>query len=144
MLRDARLILETGVKGLAFGILREDGSLDEKRCEALVRLIKEEKNREAVFHMAFDVCTDEAIKTLSILRQMGFCRLLTSGRAPNAQLGAENLRSYIQANQLEILPGGGIRANNAAEILRLTGADQVHGRFHKERVGSQVVDGEGL
>jgi copper homeostasis protein len=144
MQKDAELILETGVKGLAFGILLEDGSLDVERCRILADLTAQEKGREAVFHMAFDDCVDEGIWTLQTLRELGFVRVLTKGRAQTALEGTSNLRAYVESDTIEILPGGGVRPNNAKEILGLTGANQIHGRFHVERDGSQVVDGAGL
>ncbi|GHU42847.1 copper homeostasis protein CutC [Clostridia bacterium] len=144
MLKDAELILEAGAQGLAFGILREDGSLDEERNGRLAHLVAQEKGREAVFHMAFDVCTDDAIAALTVLKDLGITRLLTTGRKANALAGAEHLRDYITANQIEILPGGGIRTNNAAEVLKCTKTTQLHGRYHIERDGSQVIDGAGL
>ena len=61
-------------------------------------------------------------------RELGFARVLTSGRRPTAMEGADNIRQFReQANgRIEILPGGGIRAADVAELLRRTGCDQIH------------------
>jgi copper homeostasis protein len=64
--------------------------------------------------------------------QLGVTRVLSSGQCANALEGAANLsawRAYANhslSSHLQILPGGGITVGNVRDILRLTGADQVH------------------
>lgn len=122
---DARALLAAGADGLAFGFLLPDGRVDEQRTRRFVALCGE---REAVFHRAFDVTPDRdaAIQTLIAC---GVRRVLTSGGAGTAMEGREELRR-LQArygNYIEILPGGGIRAENAAALAAYTGVSQVHG-----------------
>ena len=55
-------------------------------------------------------------------------RVLTSGGRATAWEGREQLR-YLQKQygaQLQILPGSGLRKENAAEFVRQTGVRQLH------------------
>ena len=125
MLADARALLAAGADGLAFGFLHSDGTVDEARTRAFVALCEE---KEAVFHRAFDVTPDRDA-AIQILIACGVKRVLTSGGACDAPTGKDELRR-LQATygeQIEILPGGGIRAENAAELAAYTGVSQVHG-----------------
>lgn len=124
MLHDARLAIEHGADGLAFGILTEDGSVDGDRCRQIVELIGD---KEAVFHRAFDV-TPDPLETLGQLVKLGFKRVLTSGQAPSVPEGAGLIKALIgyAGDRIEILPGGGIRQHNIRAIVEQTGAKQVH------------------
>jgi copper homeostasis protein len=57
-------------------------------------------------------------------------RVLTSGHALSAEAGVDTLAAIVEdaAGRIEVLPGGGIRAHNVAQIVRRTGAMQVHAR----------------
>ena len=124
MCRDAEALLSAGAAGIAFGIFLADGRVDEKRCAALLRHIGDQ---QSVFHRAFDVTPDwrEAMDSLCGL---GFTRILTSGQALSALEGAQTLAHMVEyaGGRIEILPGGGIRPHNAAELIRQTGCDQLH------------------
>ena len=124
MLHDARLAIEHGADGLAFGILTQYGSVDKDRCRQIIELVG---NKEAVFHRAFDV-TPEPLEALDQLVELGFKRILTSGQAPSVPEGAELLKELIDyaGDRIEILPGGGIRQHNIRAIIEQTGANQVH------------------
>jgi len=147
MLLELDLLLENGSHGIAFGILTKDGELDDERCKIILdKMDKYGGKKEAVFHMAFDRSTTEEFEMLSRLDSLGFVRLLTTGRASSAELGADKLRRYIEflenkRSGLEILPGGSIRLNNAPEIVKKTGAKELHGKCHKDMGdGAQTVD----
>lgn len=121
---DAELMLRHGADGLVFGCLHADGTIDLERTLALVQLAG---SRQTVFHRAFDV-TPDPFAALDTLVHLGVTRVLSSGQQQSALDGAANLaayRSYAQ-RRIEILPGGGINLANVAELLRQTGADQVH------------------
>ena len=65
MLEDMKLMLAYGSDGIVFGFLKEDRTIDEKRCREFVENIHNE-GRQAVFHRAFDCAKDanQAIETL--------------------------------------------------------------------------------
>ena len=124
LLADAELLLQHGADGLVFGCLHPGGTVDTPRTAALVRLAGD---RQTVFHRAFDV-TPDPFAALDVLAGLGVTRVLSSGQHPSAFDGAANLGAYRAhvGDRLQILPGGGINLQNAQEVLRLTGCDQVH------------------
>jgi copper homeostasis protein len=124
MEHDVEALLETGAGGFVFGILTEDGRVDQSRCSSLVSRIN---GKEAVFHRAFDA-TPDPFETLEILIDLGFHRILTSGQAETALAGCDLLRRLVErANgRIEVMAGGGVRAENVFEIVRRTGVRAVH------------------
>lgn len=132
MQRDIQLALEHGADGIAFGILTEDGALDERRCR---RIMAQVGDREVVFHRAFDVVPDPAA-TLECLIDLGVTRVLTSGQESNAFDGAAAIARFREqaAGRIEILPGGGINQTTVADVLAQTGCDQVHASLTTTRV----------
>ena len=126
MLEDARILLENGADGIAFGCLNADRKINEKQTEEMVQLIKS-YNKEAVFHRAFD-CVTDMNEAMQALIKIGVDRVLTSGLKPTAIDGAENIQ-YLQkehGEQIEILAGSGLNAQNVRDFIRKTGIKQVH------------------
>src|ERR1700722_382091 len=116
MEHDVDVLLESGADGLVFGILTEDGRADQARCSSLLRRMK---GKQAVLHRAFDA-TPDAFESLEILIDLGFNRILTSGQAETALAGCDLLRRLVErANgRIEVMAGGGVRAENVCEIVR--------------------------
>jgi len=127
MQRDAELALAHGADGLVFGVLTDRGDVDTKACQRLLAVARQRPGTQTVFHRAFDVVADPD-RALEQLIDLGFTRVLTSGRARRAAEGVAEIRRSIEraAGRIEILPGGGIDAGNALKIIDATGADQVH------------------
>ncbi len=124
MRRDAEHALAAGANGLVFGFLCDDGTTDAARTTDFVRLAA---GRETVFHRAFDV-TPDPLTALQQLIDLGVTRVLTSGQSPSALSGAALIRRLVtQAGDLiQILPGAGVTPANVVELVRQTGATQVH------------------
>lgn len=122
--RDARLLMEAGASGIAFGCLTREGRIDEQSCE---RILSACNGSDTVFHRAFDQIADQ-LEALEILMRLGVTRVLTSGGAKSALEGAKQIRSLVEraAGQIEILPAGGIREENVEAVIRQTGCDAVH------------------
>ena len=127
MLRDAELALEHGADGLVFGALTDRGEVNVSACERLLAIARQRPSAQTVFHRAFDVVADPDA-ALEQLIDLGFARVLTSGRARRAVEGIDEIRRTIDraAGRIAVLPGGGIDAANASKIVEATGADQVH------------------
>lgn len=126
MLEDAHILLENGADGIAFGCLTADRKINEKQTKKMVQLIKS-YNKESVFHRAFDCVTDinEAMQTLI---EIGVDRVLTSGLKSTAIAGAETIQ-YLQkeyGEQIEILAGSGLNAQNVQDLIRKTNVKQIH------------------
>jgi copper homeostasis protein len=132
MRRDAELALEHGADGLAFGILTSDRAIDLVRTRELTRLMG--GRGQAVFHRAFDL-TPDPVGALGRLIDLGVTRVLTSGQRATAGEGAALIRRLIEhaRGRIEVLPGGGVRPGNVADLVAETGATQVHGSFSVAR-----------
>ena len=126
---DAESALSLGARGIAFGCLTADRQIDLRRVTEIVRLAGDS---ETVFHRAFDLTANwqDSIKQLI---DSGVTRVMSSGQQNTAMAGAETLADMIQkfGNQIEILPASGINAGNVAELVKKTGAAQIHGSFSK-------------
>ena len=112
-----------GADGIVFGILKENGEVDEKRCEKIIKL---SKGKEVVFHRAFDVVPDP-FSTIDKLVNLGVKRILTKGQQNTAFEGAELLKEIIKyaAGRIEILVGG-CNPYNVQSITREIGCSQIH------------------
>ena len=126
LMRDAAAMRDAGAHGVVFGILKPDHTIDEKAVTTLLQICS---GVATVFHRAFDA-TPDAQAALETLIEWGVTRVLTSGHAKTAAEGVASLVTLTEqaAGLIEILPGGGIRALNVADIVRRTGVTQVHAR----------------
>lgn len=139
IVRDIRLARQAGVDGVVVGALTPDGDIDEIACQRFVSAataplrqtveggIRDVPPVALTFHRAFDVCRNPH-SALQTLIRLGFQRVLTSGQAPTAQAGIPLLKSLVAqaAGRIIIMPGCGVNVGNAAEILRATGATEIH------------------
>lgn len=132
MQRDIELMLEQNVEGIAFGILREDGTIDLERCQRIVNLVGD---RQAVFHRAFDVTPDPFV-ALEQMIDLGITRIMTSGQEESAYCGATRIAQLIQraAGCIEILPAGGINRFTLQDVLTRTGCDQIHASLRMRNI----------
>lgn len=131
MLRDIRMIRESGADGVVCGMLRADGSIDG---EFLRQCIQEAAPLPVTFHRAFDRCADP-MKALSVLEDCGVTRLLTSGQRSDALQGADLIARLVQASKhIIVMPGCGVSSENIALIAQKTGAREFHlsGRVRRE------------
>lgn len=131
MLSEAKWFLAHGADAIVFGFLLADGSVDGARCREFVQTVGTAKS---VFHRAFDL-VPEPKTALETLVQLGFQRVMTSGQQSATPAGVALIRDLVRqsANRLEILPAGGITQDNVAEIVRMTGCDQIHASLRSDR-----------
>jgi len=126
MLIDAKNLIKYGADGIVFGFLHDDGSIHVERTKKMVATIHP---KEAIFHKAFD-STNNLEESLKLLIDCGIHRVLTSGGAsyPDISDGCKLLGNLIEkyGDQIEILPGGGVREHNVQEVLSLTKTNQIH------------------
>jgi copper homeostasis protein len=124
MRRDARHLVRAGAHGLVFGALCRDGTVDEDALRAIVEIAD---GRPVTFHLAFDAAR-APLEALEVLVRCGVARVLTSGGAETALAGRARIQALVQAagDRLVVLPGGGVRADHVAALVRGTGAREVH------------------
>lgn len=131
LLRDCELMLSSGAAGVVCGCLNEAGEIDLRFLHRIVTLCRDAgRDQEVVFHRAFDELADQ-LTGLKQLIGAGVTRVLTSGGAPTALQGSEQLARLIDlaSGQIEVLPGAGINAACAQEVLQKAGGRQLHGSF---------------
>ncbi len=128
MLWDAKQLLEYGADGIVFGFLTLDNEVDVPRTLQMTQLIHQ-FDKEAVFHKAIDVVNDME-KSIQTLIQCKIDRILTEGGQHQGKIlqGLSQLALLHQkyGSHIQILPGGGVRANNAHQILQETNIRQLH------------------
>ena len=138
MKQDAAILLENGADGIVFGFLNPDHTVDRKRTEEFAALIHS-YGRTAVFHRAFDLVNDPD-SSIQDLIACGIDRLLTSGCAETAPLGAPVLKTLQEryGREIEILPGCGIGSENVVQLLSVSGCRC----FHMTAKSMRQDDGE--
>jgi copper homeostasis protein len=124
LILEAEAAREAGAAGIVAGMLLANGHLDVVRMNLLCQAASP---LGVTFHRAFDRAVDR-VEVLTELLQTGCNRLLSSGMAANAVLGSSKLREVREhvGSQIEVMPGGGITAENVAKIAETTGAREFH------------------
>jgi len=116
-------IRELGHAGVVLGA----GSPDGLDVTALQTLATAAEGLGRTLHRVVDTLTDRD-PVIGVAANLGFERVLTSGGMPKAVDGVDAIASMVAAapNGLSIMPGGGVSPDNAADILRRTGAREIH------------------
>lgn len=124
MKRDVKFCKSQKVQGIVFGILKEDGTIDLKRCEELLEMTKP---LFATFHRAFDVVKNP-LESLEEIIALGFDRILTSGQKSTCLEGSEMIAQLVKQarGRISILAGGGITEDNIAEVVKRTRTNEFH------------------
>lgn len=138
MRRNAQAAIRAGATGVVWGALRSDGTVDEPALRALVDAVAP---HEVVFHRAFDA-TPDLDAALDTLLACGVARVLTGGGPGAAPSNVDRLADLVRRadGRLTVMPGGGVRAENVAAVVRHTGAREVHSGASAP--GSSRVDPE--
>jgi copper homeostasis protein len=123
MERDIEQAAEHGADGVVFGVLTTEGALDARAC---ARLLARAGKLPAVFHRAFDVmkAPDEGLEKLI---DLGFTRILTTGRKAQIEEGADYVKKLLEKahGRIEILPGG-MSPRNAPQLIERIRCSQIH------------------
>lgn len=115
---------DTGIDGFVFGILTQNNTIDVQRNSELVALASP---LPCSFHRAIDH-TDDYLKAIKTCIEIGFKTILTSGNASKIELGMEAVQEAVVqfGNQIQLMPGGGLRSANALKIKEITQASYFH------------------
>lgn len=140
ILQDLTLFKNAGADGFVFGALTTTGDIDISACESVVLAANP---LPVTFHRAFDVATMNPIKMAQQIFDLGFKRLLTSGRCSAAIDGVSLIKDLVKTmkDRLIIIPGSGINVENLNDILVTTLAHEFHGsaKVLKQNVNSYGV-----
>jgi copper homeostasis protein len=140
MWRDIRACRELGCLGIATGVQCSDGSLD---TELMKRIVDRAGPMKVTCHKVFDQVPD-ASAALEALMAAGCARVLTSGLHANALDGARTISQLVAqaAGRITVMPGGGVRSGNIAEIIAATGASEFHSSAITARSKDHLADPE--
>jgi copper homeostasis protein len=135
MKADIKAAKIAGASGVVFGVLTANNKVADSNLELL--MLAKSLGLQTTFHRAFDFIEDykTAVKTII---NWGFNRLLSSGLQPKAVQGlpviAELQKHY--GNQIEIMAGSGIHANNVLKIAN-SGIQNLH--FTAQKVNNNTL-----
>ncbi|HET9424052.1 MAG TPA: copper homeostasis protein CutC [Gemmatimonadaceae bacterium] len=126
MKRDVEVAAKAGAAGIVLGILHPDRTIDAERTRSVMDVAP---HLPATFHLAFDQAPDPGL-ALETLVHIGIARVLTRGGGRTALDGVEGLRRLVgqSAGRIHIMAGGGVREDNAEEIVRRSGVREIHSR----------------
>ncbi len=128
-LHDVLICKQLGFEGIVSGVLLQNKAVDYDRISKLVELAYP---MEVTFHKAFDKCPDLG-EALEIVIAAGCQRVLTSGGEPNAFAGKDRIAQLVQQadDRIVVMPGGGVRKENIAELISKTGVTEIHSGARK-------------
>lgn len=126
--------------GVVVGAVTSRGGLD---LPVLRRLVEAAAPLPVTVHKAFDEVGDQ-YGALEEVIALGADAVLTSGAAPTALAGAQRIAAlqHRAGDRLQVIAAGGIRAHNVRQVLKQTGAQEVHLRAPLQRDGREATDGD--
>ena len=110
-----------------FGVLTPNRRID---TAAAAKLIEACGPVPAVFHRAFDEVEDKQAGLEELIR-LGFTRVLTSGGSGSVPEHWPELRRLVEQarGRIQVMPGGGVRADTAGGVVQFTRCEHLHGSF---------------
>jgi copper homeostasis protein len=111
------------IKGFVIGFLDASNNIDPK-------ILKEFRSQtlgyDLTFHRAFDYLVNQT-KSLELLIENKFDRVLCSGNKTDSEKGIENLINFKQIanDKITIMPGGGINPKNF-NLFKESGFQEIH------------------
>lgn len=141
---DLRMAGKLGADGVVVGALTADGFFDSEFMKLCAHLAHD-AGMSITCHRAFDMCRDPE-QALEQLINWGYDRVLTSGQAASAREGTSLLARLVKQarERIHIMPGAGVNAGNAAEIVRLTGAREIHASARRPFASHMTYRHEGV
>ena len=138
MQKDILACREMGYPGIATGVQLPDSSID---TEQLKRLVDYAGPMAVTCHKVFDA-TPDPFAALEAVLAAGCARILTSGLKKTATEGASLLAELkIRASgRIIIMPGGGVRSTNIAELAKATGAPEYHSSALVGKATNYIAD----
>lgn len=122
-LADIKAVKDAGLAGVVLGVTQGDAL----NLTALRAMKDASGDMECTLHRAIDLLSDP-IAAMEQVIELGFARILTSGGAPKAIDGLQQLAKLQAAakHRIEIMVGSGVTKNNVAKIALATGIRSFH------------------
>jgi copper homeostasis protein len=126
MRADIDAIHAAGLQGVVLGASTDDGRLDHRTLAPLLAHARR-LGLACTLHRAIDLCPDLVAATRTAV-DLGFDRILTSGGAPGAAQGIEQLaRCFEQAaGALVVMPGAGVNVDTLGALRAGLPLAEVH------------------
>ncbi len=118
---------QSGVAGVVFGLLTDDGAVDVENTRRLAKLASP---LEVTFHKAIDYSND-ILKSFQELNAIdGITRVLTSGGMDTAWNGRLILKQMqdLPNRRIKIIAAGKVLPENRNQIAEFTAATELHGK----------------
>ncbi len=140
MQSDINAVKRANARGVVFGCLTDDNTIDLKQNKKLLELAKS-CGLETTFHRAFDCCENPFV-ALEQLIELGFDRLLTSGLQDTAIEGIDLITALVSKadGRIQIMAGSGVNASNAIQLANAR-VDALH--FTAQTITHQTIIGMG-
>ncbi len=124
MLREIDIVRANGLAGVVLGANLTSGELDHTTLE---RLIRQCGGLGITLHRAFDLVPDLA-DAIDLAVELGFERILTSGRALTSPQGIDELEQIfdLARGRIKIMPGSGVNISNAGILLDRIPFSEIH------------------
>ena len=124
ILNDIAYCRTLGFPGVVSGGLLRNGQID---TDFLHRCIEAAGSMEFTFHRAFDRCA-HPVTALEEIISAGAKRILSSGQYPVLPAGIPLLKQLVDKAQgrIIIMPGSGLTQHTVEQVVRETGAREVH------------------
>ncbi len=134
MRRDIDLARTSGARGVVLGLLTPTGEVDLART---AELVSRARPLHVTFHRAFDMTRDRP-NALEALVGLGIDAVLTSGGHTSVLDGLDAVRELVDvaAGRIEIIAGGGVRAESVAQVAERTRADTIHASARSPRASA--------
>jgi copper homeostasis protein len=126
MRADIDAVHAAGLQGVVFGASNLDGRLAQRTLSPLIAHAHR-LGLGCTLHRAIDLCPDLVEATRTAI-DLGFERILTSGGAPSAREGVEQLARCFDAaaGKLIIMPGAGVNADTIVSLKARLPLREVH------------------
>lgn len=124
MIENTKIFKEEGANAIVFGILDKFGEIDLERSQKIIEVARP---LPVTFHRAIDMSND-AIRSMRNLIDLGVDRVLTSGLEPTVMEGIITLKEMINyaKDDIIVMPGCGISERNFAYIKKTLQAKEYH------------------
>jgi len=118
---------QSGVAGVVFGLLNEDGAIDVENTRRLAKLAFP---LEITFHKAIDYSNDVLNSFRELNAITGITRVLTSGGMDTAWNGREIIKQMqeLPDRRIKIIAAGKVLPENRTLIAEFTGVSELHGQ----------------
>lgn len=122
ILNDLKLVNSLGVKGIVFGALNKNNTLDQKFISEVVKESKD-ANLEVTLNRAFDFCEKQE-NGLDFLTSLKVDRILTAGCKTNITDGYKNISANLKYlkeinSDLKLVAAGAVNEKNVLPLLKL-------------------------